>query len=120
MASPETVPRKTRNETRRRGRRVLVVFVTLGLLGTFRLESDLLNIAREFTQAFVTPWGVVYLIDDPSPALTAHEDCHLQRLEEIGAGEFYLDYLFGGACAEEKRCGADPQTHPACYDERDE
>lgn len=67
-------------------------------------------------EAITTPFGVLYLTDNPSTWLQDHEQCHLDRLEDIGVIPFYSDYLFGGACVEEVRCGANPTQHFACTD----
>ena len=66
------------------------------------------------TGAITTPWGVVYFTEDRTVDLQNHEQCHLDRLEEIGPFDYYFDYIFGGACEEEMRCGADPDAHNAC------
>lgn len=70
----------------------------------------------ERADAITTPFGVWYFIDEPTDWLTQHEECHYERLQEIGALAFYSDYIFGGACEEEIRCGANPARHYACTD----
>ena len=106
------------NKERRIGvkaKRLFAVLVTMSALGTFRLDDDSwLYEVLTSTQGFVTPWGPVYLVEDPSEWIIEHELCHMDRIEEIGAIAFYADYVSGGACAEEIRCGADPDQHPAC------
>lgn len=62
--------------------------------------------------AITTPFGILYL-DEPNDWVLEHEQCHQDRLNEVGPIVFYVDYLTGGACIEELRCGA-PTTHPAC------
>jgi len=62
--------------------------------------------------AITTPVGIWYL-QEPYDWLVDHEECHLQRIQEIGAVAFYSNYLLGGACLEELRCGETLQ-HPAC------
>ena len=95
-------------------KKIFVVFLTMGFIGTFGFDYS--NFLARFlrTSALTTPWGVVYFTDNPSDFLMDHEQCHYQRLKEIGPLVFYLDYFFGGACAEEVRCGADPANHPVC------
>jgi hypothetical protein len=58
----------------------------------------------EWTDAVTTPWGIIYFRDKNS-TLIAHENCHLKRLQEIGALAFYSNYLLGGGAEEEARCG---------------
>lgn len=65
------------------------------------------------THAITTPWGITYFIDNPSERIQSHEQCHYDRMVEVGAFNYYLDYIFGGACEEELRCGAS-RSHNAC------
>ncbi len=106
--TPEKLPRKVRL--------LFSVSLLLLLFGSCNADKAFINIeyALAYTQAITTPWGVVYFVENPLPDLIGHEQCHSQRLREIGALSYYADYLTGGACAEEVRCGAKATDHPVC------
>lgn len=53
---------------------------------------------------FVTPFGPVFLTT-PTEEQKRHEECHMDRVREIGYLEFATDYLLGGGWQEEARCG---------------
>lgn len=102
------------NEKKRRWRRHFLATIMLSLLW-FVADNvgQAVHTMVTDTGAITTPWGPVYFSEEPSQWLQNHEQCHYDRLQEIGALAFYADYIFGGACEEELRCGADLK-HTAC------
>ena len=65
------------------------------------------------TDAYTTPFGIVYNIDNPPQELINHEECHQERAQSEGLA-FWLNYTISPEfrCEEEKRCGA--IEHPYC------
>lgn len=74
--------------------------------------------------AFVAPGGPVYL-EPPDQQTVEHENCHYDRLSELGPFEYYIKYIFhpgplleeenyAWGCAEEIRCNADPARTWVC------
>ena len=76
-------------------------------------------------QAVTTPLGVYYRNDEARRKqwILEHEACHLSELRDRqeeegqieGAIDYYMDYI-QNPCAEELRCDANPDTHPACQE----
>ena len=63
-------------------------------------------IVPENTQAYTTPIGITYLVDNPSQELIDHEECHYERGQEEGL-PFWMKYATDEEfrCEEETRCG---------------
>lgn len=76
-----------------------------------------IQMAIKKVDAVTTPFGIIYFDENPPQYLINHEECHLERLQEIGAVAYYSDYFFGGGCHEEARCNYVPSVdfiHPIC------
>lgn len=91
-----------------------MIAISLSTLGV-TLSDHLWEKYFSSADAITTPFGIYYAdkYNKPSQWLIDHEQCHYQRVQEIGALAFYSDYFLGGACIEELRCGAS-LSHLAC------
>lgn len=104
-------------EASRLSRKYRLLLATLALsLASLLVRDKLGSVWSSITNntaGITTPWGIVYFSEEPTAWIQDHEQCHYDRLQEIGAAAFYADYALGGACEEELRCGA-TLSHPAC------
>lgn len=82
--------------------------VSIGLLAI-----SLVGCVPSGSEAYTTPFGIVYRDPEPSEWLIDHEECHEERSQEEGL-EFWFKYTIdpGYRCEEEIRCGA--VDHPYC------
>lgn len=112
---------RTRSIDRRHAIARLFVFF-LFFLTVFAAQKisevlPLIQLSLKKAEAITTPFGILYFTDNPSQFIINHEQCHYERLQEIGAFAFYTDYFLGGGCAEEQRCMYTPSEsfiHPIC------
>ncbi len=91
--------------------------VKLGLVAVAYMVSGCVPAG---TEAYTTPFGIVYNTDNPSPELIAHEEAHFQRAQKEGL-KFWLGYTFDPEfrCEEEIRANSiagydNPKNHPYC------
>lgn len=75
----------------------LVVMGSLcGLFGRNMVSHEIYGV--------VTPSGPMYFLPKPPDWVQRHEECHYERLKEMGALSYYLDYM-ANYPDEEVRCG---------------
>lgn len=119
---PKTLERELTKSIERR--HLILKFLTFILFFACVYAAQKIDEVLPFIQmsikkvdAVTTPFGIIYFDENPAQQLINHEECHLQRLREIGAIAYYSDYFFGGGCHEEARCNYVPTAdfiHPIC------